>query len=130
MLEELGKILEAAKMKVQLADKDLNELKALIFEVNQTKIKSMFPPNDAAEGICIATWPDRLRLDAIQLKERALTCQDIKGKVFDKIQCLTKDKSCQQERMADIKGMPRAMVKLQEYSAEKQAAGLSVTSST
>jgi len=36
MLEELGKILEAAKMKVQLADKDLNELKALIFEVNQT----------------------------------------------------------------------------------------------
>mmetsp|Transcript_33120 Transcript_33120/g.28025 ORF Transcript_33120/g.28025 Transcript_33120/m.28025 type:complete len:91 (+) Transcript_33120:453-725(+) len=90
----------------------------------------MFPPDDAAGCSFIATWPDRIRLDAIQLKERALTCHDIKDKVFDKIQCLTKGKSCQQERMADIKCMTRAMVKLQEYSAEKQAAGLPVTSST
>jgi len=67
----------------------------------------MFPPDDAAEGTCKATWPHRIRLDAIQLKERALACQDIKDKVFDNIKCLTKGKSCQQERMADVKGMPR-----------------------
>lgn len=89
----------------------LQELKA---ERSNPTVKSLIPSDDVAEAHNPATWDDRFMLDAMQLKQRALECKDIKAKVVQKVQSLTSGVSFLEERIADVKGMPRAHVKLYE----------------
>ena len=90
----------------------LVDLKALLVEATQTPIKSIIPLDDAAEASLKNTWEDRFILDALQLQQRGIECKDIKERVFEKIQKVTQGLSFQEERMADVKGMPRAQTKL------------------
>lgn len=129
-LKQLGSELEGVKQQVNLADQELAKLAAQYAKESENKlIKSMFPQDDAAEAKLQPTFIDRFRLDALQLQQRAITCDDIKADFFKRIQERTKGLSFEEERMADVKGMPRAFVKLQEYSDKKEQKGLPVSSS-
>jgi hypothetical protein len=108
-LNQLGSELEGVKKQVNLADQELATLAAQYAKESENKlIKSMFPQDDAAEATMQPTFIDRFRLDALQLQQRALTCDDIKADFFKRIQERTKGLSFEEERMADVKGMPRA----------------------
>ena len=114
MLEELEGELETAKKQAALDPRELAELQALHAEAAQTQIKSVFPADDAAELHNPLSWDDRFILDALQLQQRALECKSIQKKVFNKVKVLTKGLKFQEERIADVKGMQRAHVKLRE----------------
>ena len=64
--------LEQAKMQVKFATHELDELVLLNAEESATNIKSMFPPDNEAEHMLQPSLEDRLNLDALQLKQRAL----------------------------------------------------------
>jgi len=81
---------------------------------HDTNIKTLFKEHDAAEMNCNLNWTHRFRLDALQLQQRVIVCEDIKSIVFEKISDLTKGLSYQEQRFAPIKEMSRAMVKLSE----------------
>lgn len=58
-----------------------------------THIQSMFHKKDDAEKNfdLNPTWAHRTRLDAMQLQQRALVCDDMKESVFEHLNALTKD---------------------------------------
>ena len=114
MLDELEGELETAKKQAALDPRELAELQALHAEAAQTQIKSVFPADDVAELHNPLSWDDRFILDALQLQQRALECKSIQKKVFNKVKVLTKGLKFQEERIADVKGMQRAHVKLRE----------------
>lgn len=114
MFEGLAAELENAKMQVAMDGQELRALQALRAPAARTSIKSVIPHDDEAEAHNPATWDDRFMLDALQLRQRAIECKDVKDKVFAKVQELTSGVSFKEQRMADVKGMPRAHVKLQE----------------
>lgn len=115
LFNELSTELERVKMQVKLKENDLTQLQSLqVNESDNKDIKSMFSQDDSDQSTEVITKADRFRLDSLQLKQRSLSCEDIKNDVLKCVQELTKDLKFQEERMADVKGMPRAMVKLQE----------------
>jgi len=58
-----------------------------------TQIQSMFHKSDDAEKNFDRnpTWAHRTRLDAMQLQQRALVCDDMKESVFEHLNALTKN---------------------------------------
>ena len=99
-LKELEKEIEIVKKEFQIPQDDLKTLKGLTKSDSQkltldTEIKSLFEQNDDAEKNFNQnpSWIHRTRLDALQLLERSLVCDDIKEKVFEKIDELTKNLS-------------------------------------
>jgi cell division protein FtsB len=91
-------------------------------------IRSLFPKNSKAELALEKTWEARLRLDAGHLKERVLTCKDLKDSVEEKLRELTKHAKYKEFKVAEIKGLPRALVKLDEYIAKRKKKNLPVSS--
>jgi len=89
MFDNLTESIEEAKKRAKLPEDDLEQLKALNIEVTQTEIKSMFPKDDVAEKYCKDSWEDRLRLDALQLHQRAIACESVKHKVVNSVKILT-----------------------------------------
>lgn len=91
-------------------------------------IRSLFPKDSKAECALEATWEARLRLDSVHLKERVLTCKELKDNVEEKLKELTKHKKYKEFKVADIKGLPRALVKLDEYIATRRKKNLPISS--
>jgi len=91
-------------------------------------IRSLFRRDSQAERALEATWEARLRLDSVHLNERVLTCKGLKGTVEQRLRELTKHCKYKEFRVADVKGLPRALVKLEQYIAKRQKKGLPVSS--
>lgn len=135
-LATLGKEIENGKKDVDLPTGDLEILQGLTpndknkIQMNK-QINSLFNVNDDAE-IEFAknpSWLLRARLDALQLDQRVVVCEEIKSTVFDALSKLTEGIKCQEKRIAPIKGIIRALVKLTEYIDEKVKAGKGIKTS-
>lgn len=135
-LMNLAKQVENEKMDVELPTGELEMLQELIpnaknkIELDKL-IKSLFNASSQAEQEFAKnpSWLLRARLDALQLDQRAVVCDEIKNKVFAALDTLTTGLKCQEKRFAPIKGMVRALVKLAEYIEEKKRAGGDITTS-
>lgn len=123
-------MLRHAKKQTKVPAKEVNELRAIQFDVSETKrIKNINLFNDVAEINLIKTWDDRYRLDAIQLQERLICCNDIKDIVFEKIEELTTGKEYLEFRKAGLKSVPRALSKLKKITDRKRELNLDISSS-
>lgn len=115
MFKELAEELQTAKKLVKMSEQQLLMLKKLNKEISDEDkvVKSMFISSEVSESSC-QSWEERIRLDALQIKQRGSSCKDIKDKVFKLIKTATQNLKYKEERYGDIKGLPRTLVKLQE----------------
>lgn len=135
-LNNLRKEIENGKKDVDLTTGDLEILQELTPNGQnkiqlKKQIKSLFNENDVAELEFAKnpSWLLRARLDALQLDQRIIVCDEIKSKVFDALDKLTEGIKCQEKRVAPIKGIIRALVKLTEYIDEKFKEGKGIKTS-
>lgn len=88
VLKELGSKLAETKNQHSLPLSEIESLKSIkevSCEDKDHTIKSLFSRDSRAERALEPTWDSRLRLDAVNLNERRLTCRDLKSKVEEKL---------------------------------------------
>jgi len=91
-------------------------------------IRSLFPKDSPSETTLDSSWSSRLSLDSVNLEERILTCKDIKDKVGQRIRQITQGVEFREFKIAEIKGISRALVKLQQYIDKRIKANKPISS--
>lgn len=91
ILQQLGSELAETKQQNGLTQAEFDTLQTVeeVKANGEDSIRSLFPKDSIAERALEATWEARLRLDSVHLKERVLTCKELKDTVEKKLLELT-----------------------------------------
>ena len=115
VMNELGEELSKVKIQNGISDAEVTKLKTIENVESEDKpIRSRFSTSSVSEKENPVTWESRLRLDVSNLQERALNCTEILDKVESKLKNISAKLPFKEFKMAGVKGMERAKVKLRQ----------------
>ena len=102
---ELGTELAKTKQLHRLTQAEVDKLRTIedVKAAGDDTIRSLFTKDSKAERALEETWEARLRLDSVHLKERELTCKDLKDSVEEKLRELTKHAKYKEFKVAEVK---------------------------